>query len=76
MVKQAQEFWSSEEGIIIRLEDLAHDFTFKTYNHALKAYFKDAGFKRFRWVTAVGKWTCKYCLSQDLDSLCLGYLYI
>lgn len=65
MSEQKEEFWTSKEGILIRLEDLAHDFTFKVYNGATKAYFEDAGFKRFRWVTAVGRWTCKYCLNQN-----------
>ena len=64
MPKQAQEFWTSEEGILIRLEDLAHDFTFKMYNGAVRAYAKDAGFRVFKWVTAIGAWTCRYCLGQ------------
>jgi len=59
-----EEFWLSEEGILIRLEDLAHDFSFKTYNGALKANFQEAGFKEFEWVTVIDKDTCNYCDSQ------------
>ena len=65
MSEQKEEFWSSEEGILIRLQDLAHDFTFKVFNKAVQAYAKDAGFKKFRWVTVIDKGTCQFCLNQN-----------
>jgi len=67
MTKQAQEFWLSDEGILIRLEDLAHDFVFQTYNGALKGTFKDAGFKEFIWVAdyTKGNIPCNYCDGQN-----------
>lgn len=64
MSKQAQEFWTSDEGILIRLEDLSHDFVFKVYNGAVRAYAKDAGFKKFKWISVLGLTTCKYCENQ------------
>jgi len=69
MSKQAQEFWSSEEGITIRLQDLSHDFTFKVFNGAIRGYAKDAGFKKFRWITSINNIargvSCSYCKAQN-----------
>ncbi len=53
MSESIEEYWSSEDGILIRLEDLAHEFTFKTYNRALKGYFQDSGIRKLRWVTSM-----------------------
>jgi len=59
-----EDFWLSDEGILVRLEDLAHDFTFKVYNGALKGAFKEAGIKALEWVTTIDEKTCDYCDSQ------------
>lgn len=61
----AEEFWLSEEGILIRLHDLAHDVNWRIYNGALQMSYKEAGFKVLVWVSAVDPTTCKYCLSQN-----------
>lgn len=63
----SEEFWLSDEGILVRMEDLAHDFTFKIYNGALKGSFKEAGIKEFVWVTdyTEGNEPCNYCDGQN-----------
>lgn len=61
----SEQFWSSDEGILLRLEDLSHDFTFKTYNGALKGSFREAGFKSLMWVAVVDKSTCEECLGLN-----------
>jgi hypothetical protein len=61
----SEEFWSSEKGVLIRIEDLAHDFTFQIYNGALRGSFKDAGFRKFRWATTLDGSTCRYCWDQN-----------
>ena len=61
-------FWTSEEGMLIRLEDLAHDFVITTYNNATKGHFSEAGIKKLKWVTDIQLkkrgGTCAYCLGQ------------
>jgi len=60
-------FWTSDEGIIVRLEDLAEDFAFRIYNGAIKGAFKEAGFRELIWVADYTKATkpCDYCDSQN-----------
>jgi len=65
MSAATKEFWTSDEGILIRLDDLAHDFSFRVYNGALQGYFAESGFKRFVWVSALMTTTCKYCRGQN-----------
>jgi len=62
-----EDFWLSDEGILIRMEDLAHDFTFKVYNGALKGAFREAGIQEFIWVTdyTKGNIPCNYCDGQN-----------
>ena len=68
-MSEREEFWSSEEGITIRLQDLAHEFTFKTFNGALKGYFKESGIKKLRWITSkdnINKGvSCIICLRRN-----------
>jgi len=54
-------FWLSDEGILIRLEDLAHSFTYKSYNGAIKGAFREAGITEFEWVTTIDDRTCNRC---------------
>jgi len=69
MTEKKEEFWTSKEGILIRLEDLSHDFTFKVFNGAVRGYIKDAGFKKFGWVTSEDNIargvSCEYCKRQN-----------
>jgi len=59
------EFWDSEKGIALRLEDLAHELNWKVYNNALHMSFKEAGFKGLIWIaTWVNNIPCKYCEGQ------------
>ena len=58
-------FWSSEEGVLLRMEDLAGDFTFKVYNGALKGNFKEAGFTTFVWVGVEDDVICEKCLLRN-----------
>ena len=62
-----EDFWLSDEGILIRLEDIAHDFTFKVYNGAKKWIFKEAGFKKLIWTAdyTAGNVPCIYCDGQN-----------
>ena len=57
-----EDFWTSEEGITLRLEDLAGDFTMKVYNGALRGSFKEAGFDLLEWVSVIDINTCSACL--------------
>jgi hypothetical protein len=61
----AEEFWSSEEGVLIRLEDLSHDFAFRTYNGALLGAFRESGFKTLKWVGVMDAHICEEC--EDLN---------
>jgi len=61
----SEEFWTSDKGILIRMEDLAHDFSLRTYNGALKGAFREAGFKELMWVSVIDARTCNYCDSQN-----------
>jgi len=64
-MSERESFWLSKEGVTIRLEDLAHDFTMKSFNGALKGYFKDSGFKKFVWVSVVDEKTCTKCEARN-----------
>jgi len=68
-----EEFWLSETGLELRLENLAHELGWKTYNGALQMSYAEAGFKEIFWVTTVqfpigihrkGS-TCKLCFSRN-----------
>jgi len=61
----SESFWLSEKGILIRLEDLAGDFTFRVYNNALKGNFKEAGFTKFVWVAVEDDKICGKCLARS-----------
>jgi len=61
----SEDFWLSDEGILLRTEDLARDFSFRVYNRALKGNFVEAGFSSFLWVAVVDAKTCDYCDSQN-----------
>jgi len=56
------EFWDSDKGIALRLEDLAHELNWKVYNNALHMSFKEAGFKGLVWIaTYVNNIPCIFC---------------
>jgi len=68
-----ESYWLSEEGIHLRLEGLANDLGWRTYNGALSMSYKEAGFKKLVWVTNIqfpiglhrrGS-TCKICFSRN-----------
>ena len=59
-----EDFWTSDEGILLRLEDLAGDFAFKTYNGALLGRFKEAGFSQLVWVGVEDDKICDDCLDH------------
>lgn len=67
MSEVEEDFWLSDEGILVRLEDLSHQFTFQTYNGALKGSFKEAGVQELVWVADYtgGNEPCPYCDSQN-----------
>ena len=57
-------FWLSEEGILLRLEDLSNDFSFRVYNGALLGNFKEAGFEKLVWVGVEDDKICEDCLDH------------
>jgi len=61
----AGDFWTSDEGILIRLEDLAHDIAFKTYNNAMKGAFKESGIRELIWTSVMDRTVCTYCEYQN-----------
>lgn len=61
---EGESFWTSDEGILLRLEDLAGDFTFKTYNGALLGNFREAGFSKLVWVGVEDDKICEDCLDH------------
>lgn len=61
---EQENFWLSDEGIFLRLEDLAGDFSFKTYNGALIGNFREAGFSELVWVGVEDDSICEDCLDH------------
>jgi hypothetical protein len=61
----SSEFWLSDYGIELRLEDLAEAVTWETFNNATRLAGSEAGAKEFEWVTEIGPTTCNYCDSQS-----------
>ena len=68
-----ENYWLSEEGITLRLGDLAHDVSWRSYNGALQMSYEEAGFKELVWITNIqfpiglhrkGS-TCKLCFSRN-----------
>lgn len=60
-----QDFWTSDEGVLIRLEDLAGDFAFKVYNGALLGSFREAGFSKLVWVGVEDDNICDDCFGHS-----------
>jgi SPP1 gp7 family putative phage head morphogenesis protein len=58
-------FWKSDVGIAARIEMLAEQVIWQTFNHALKAYAGESGVKQFEWVTEIDVRTCNYCDAQS-----------
>jgi hypothetical protein len=65
----SQEYWSSEEGVLARLEDLSWALTTKVVNNSVRAHLKDLSpihVIEFEWVTDYKSGTpCAYCDSQS-----------
>lgn len=66
-------FWISEEGIKLRLQGLAEELGWRSFNGALRMSYEEAGFKELVWVTTVkfpigihrkGS-TCRLCFSRN-----------
>jgi len=61
----SSDFWLSEQGIEVRLQDLAEAVTWETVNNATRLTGSEAGAKVFEWITEIGPETCNYCDSQS-----------
>lgn len=64
----AGDYWETKEGVWARLQALAHDVQYRTFNGAIQVYASKAGFYSFEWVTqpslsATGP--CPICLGHD-----------
>lgn len=61
----SEAFWKSDAGISARIEMLAEQVIWHTFNNALKAYAGESGVKQFEWVTQIDVRTCNYCDAQS-----------
>lgn len=59
------DFWTSDKGLLLRLDDLAESITWETVNNSLRILASEAGIKNFEWVTEIGPTTCDYCDAQS-----------
>lgn len=60
-----EDFWTTEEGLDLRLEDPAEAVTWETINDATILTGSEAGATTFEWVTEIGPTTCNYCDAQS-----------
>ena len=61
----SEDYWNSEPGILIRLEDLAEFIAYTTYNNAIQVYASKVDPKYFTWRAVMDHDTCDYCASQN-----------
>lgn len=59
------DFWSSDKGLLLRLDDLAESVTWETVNNAFRILASEAGIRNFEWVTEISPNTCSYCDAQS-----------
>lgn len=59
------DFWSSPEGLEIRLEDLAESLTWESINKTLEVLGEKVGVQRLEWVSEIDDRTCNYCDGQS-----------
>lgn len=58
-------FWSSDQGILMRLEDLSEAVVWQTFNNATQLVGSEAGATMFEWVSEIDEKTCNYCDRQS-----------
>lgn len=58
-------FWTSDAGILLRLEDLAQMVVWRTVNNAIQIIGSEIGAKGFEWITEIDNKTCDYCDGQS-----------
>lgn len=61
----SEDYWKSDQGLAARIEMLAEQVIWKTFNGAMKAYAGESGIKQFEWVTQIDVRTCNYCDAQS-----------
>jgi hypothetical protein len=61
----SSDFWSTNEGLYVRIEDLAESMTWQVINESLKVLGTQAGATEFEWITEVDERSCDYCDSQS-----------
>lgn len=66
------DYWTSEKGILLRLDMMAEFIVWRTVNNALQIYGSEAGAKYFRWVAELDDRVCPYCESQHDRQFRLG----
>jgi hypothetical protein len=59
------DYWSTDEGIQIRLDFLSHDIVWGGYNEATQLTLRELGEKYIEWATEITLHTCDYCDSQS-----------
>ena len=58
-------FWTTPEGISMRLEELAESITWQTVNNSIQILGSNAGAVGMEWVTEIDDVTCNYCDGQS-----------
>jgi len=58
----SEDYWESWEGVQVRLNDLAEDLVYRTFNRAVQAYGSKMGIKWFTIVGADDERICDHCL--------------
>jgi hypothetical protein len=61
----SESFWTTDYGILLRLEDLAEAVVWRTINNATQILASEAGAKELVWVTEIDEKTCDYCDGQS-----------
>jgi hypothetical protein len=61
----SSEFWLSEQGLDVRLQDLAEAVTWETFNDMTQLTGNEEHAKAFEWVTEISPETCDYCDGQS-----------
>lgn len=59
------DYWTSDEGILLRLEMMSEFVVWRTVNRAIQIYGSEAGAETFEWVSEIDQNTCGYCDSQS-----------
>jgi hypothetical protein len=63
--QESEDYWSTPEGIQVRLDFLGHDVVWSSYNEASQITLRELGASWVEWVTEITPRTCDYCDRQS-----------